>query len=293
MPPEHDTPPVRLVAVAADPGRAQALADQLAGELHDDPAPPVLVASVAEALSVLRRQPVDAVVALHQPPAVDALVLARALRGAGDETPVAVLGHDRSIDLESAAWDAGADEYACLAETTAAQLAGRLRRAIDARERLREARRLLVADQQRLAREQEEAQRLVAEQHRLIAELGGMPEREAPATVPFAPSAGGAEAGYADLVAGLATGVTPQGVTVGRLADDLAASGVTGPRLLELHLASVSEATGALSAKAARVVRGQADRLLLEAVVHLAEAYRRRYVAGSQATPLSPAARAA
>lgn len=289
MPVDHK-PPLRLVAVAADVRRARSLAASVASAF--EAADPVLVGSVAEALTTLRRAPFDALVALHEPPAVDALVLARALRGAGDETPLAILGAERAIELETTAWDAGADEYACLAETTAAQLAGRMQRAIEARERIREMRRALLAEQRQLAREEEQTQRLVESQQRLVAELKLLPEQleTAPVTaIRFNRDAGAA---YTALARRAVVSGAPRSDELVRLADELAAAGIAGPRLLELHLAAVDGVTAGLAPRAAQAVREEADRLLFEAVVHLAEAYRRRYLRAIPA-PVTPAAKAA
>lgn len=282
-------PPLRLVAVAADVDRARSLADNVAAAFRPI-APPRLVGSIAEALTLLRREPCDALVALHEPPTLDAITLARALRGAGDETPLAILGHEPSIDLEATVWDAGADEYACLAETTAGQLAGRLRRSIDARERLRESRRLLVSEQQRLASEQEQNEWLVREQHRLIDSLRGLPTAvpSAPTTLRLASDGSSAEAAYTAMVGSAIVSDTSTGGDLGRLADQLASESITGPRLLELHLSAVEQVAQGLASKSQRVVRGQADRLLVEAFVHLAEAYRRRYLEIAQPTTAEP-----
>jgi DNA-binding response OmpR family regulator len=282
--------PLRLVAVAADVRRARSLAVSVASAF--DAAEPVLVATVAEALAVLRREPFDALVALHEPPMVDALVLSRALRGAGDETPVAILGAARAIDLEAAAWDAGADEYACLAETTAAQLAGRMRRAIEARERLREMRRALLVEQQQLARDKEQTQRLVDSQQRLVAELQLLPDQpQTPAAMTLRLNRD-AGAAYAALARRAVVSGSPRGEELVRLADDLADEGIAGPQLLELHLTAVQEVTSGMAPRAAQAVRDEADRLLFEAVVHLAEAYRRRYLRAlpAQVTPAVKAA---
>jgi hypothetical protein len=282
--------PLRLVAVAADVRRARSLAASVASAF--DAAEPVLVGTVAEALATLRRESFDALVALHEPPAVDALVLARALRGAGDETPLAILGAERAIDLEAMAWDVGADEYACLAETTAAQLAGRMRRAIEARERLREMRRALVAEQHQLFREEEQTQRLVEAQQRLVAELKRLPEQPDSATVATIHLSRDAGAAYAALARRVIVAGAPRSDELVQLADDLANEGIAGPRLLELHLTAVEEVTAGLAPRASQAVREQADRLLFEAVVHLAEAYRRRYLRAvpAQVTPASKAA---
>lgn len=284
--------PLRLAVVAADPERAAPLAQSIAAELGAET--PRLVGGVAEALTLLRSEPFDALVALHDPQTLDAMMLARALRGAGDETPLAVLGLARPIAAESAAWDAGADEYACLSDISAEQLAGRLRRAIDARQRLRDARRVLIADQQRLAQEHAEAQRLLTEQRRLLAALQAAEPAAAPSSMT---SLRTAQAEYVGLVRKALTESTPGVAAVAPIAERLAAEGTTGPQLFETHLSVVNETLEGLGPKALRVVRANADRLLLEAVVHLAEAYRRQYVeavpAAARAVAPPPSARAA
>lgn len=284
--------PVRLLVVALETERARSLATSIADELQTNQTPR-LVGSVPEALFALRTEPCDAVIALHHVPQVDALVFARALRGAGDETPLAILGAERAIDAESVAWDVGADEYACLAEVTAGQLAGRLRRAIDARERLRESRRLLVADQQRLACEKSETEWILKEQQRLLNQLNNLPEgAENPASLRLVRSDHSAEAAFADLIRSAILEQETPGTKLSRVADDLAAESISGPRLFEMHLSVVNEAVEGLKPKAERLIRSSADRVLLEAVVHLAEAYRRRYAAvveGSGGTGPVPA----
>lgn len=293
---ETSNPPLRLVAVATDARRATALCESVLAEFPSDGHRQTVVESVPATLTSLRSGPCDAVIALHDRARLDTLTLARALRGAGDETPLAILGEPAAIDFESEAWEAGADEYACVTETTAAQLAGRLRRAIDARGRTREVRRLLQADGQRLAQERAEVEELIEAQRLLLGELRSLPDdAEPPADAPVLRLAGdAAEADYDRLARAGLLGELPSGEQWRQVADRMAAQSMTGPALLERHLAIVERETAGLADRATRRVRMQADRLLLEATVHLAEAYRRRYVAASEeAQPAPPAQRAA
>lgn len=285
MPPAS-TPSLRLVALGADAARARSVASTVTAS------EPIVVARVAELLATLRREPIDAALVLHAPPAIDGLVVARALRGAGDETPVALLGAARAIDFEATAWDAGADEYACLTETTSAQLAGRLRRAVEARDRLREARRALVAQRRLLERDQREADRMVAAQRRLVAALRSLPGPAHDRAIEVRRPPGVALGAYTRGVGASLISADGPSAELAQLADDLAAEGVTGSELLDAHLAAVARATADLPERGALDLRASADQLLVAAVVHLAEAYRRRTLRGVPVRE-TPASRAA
>lgn len=149
--------PVRLVVLASSVELAQRLAAEI-----DPGAEPVCVATVPQALLALRDEPCDAVIVRHDPPRIDAVVLACALRGAGNETPVAILGVEGSVASEAGA-DVGAP--------TGAGWVQPLREAITKRAECREARFALVAEQQRLARERAALDLLSGEQGTLLAAL--------------------------------------------------------------------------------------------------------------------------
>ena len=67
--------------------------------------------------------------------------------------------------------EVGADAYCCVAETTTRSLLWTFARAIERAQLIREHRRLVQMEQQRLAHEHQEAERLLAEQRALIADL--------------------------------------------------------------------------------------------------------------------------
>ena len=62
-----------------------------------------------------------------------------------------------------------------------------------------------------------------------------------------------------------------------RLAETLATAGCAAPQLMELHLETLGKQVEGLGNRSARHVMTRADLLVLEVMVHLAEAYRRRY----------------
>ena len=113
----------------------------------------------------------DAVLVSHEPGVLDALDLVEGLRGGGNDEPMIVLGARRRRRCRRSAYEVGADAYCCVAETTTRSLLWTFARAIERCQLVREHRRLVQIEQQRLAHEHQEAERLLAEQRALIAEL--------------------------------------------------------------------------------------------------------------------------
>lgn len=159
MPTPASNPPSRLVVLASDAELASQLATQF-----DPNASTRVVATVSQALMALRNEACDAVIARHDPPRIDAVVLACALRGAGDETPVAILGVEGAT-----AHEAGA-EVGC-PSGEGPEWTANLRHAIANRIERRAERFALVAEQQRLSRQQAAVDLLSGEQHELLAAL--------------------------------------------------------------------------------------------------------------------------
>ena len=73
--------------------------------------------------------------------------------------------------MSALAYEVGADAYCCVAETTTRSLLWTFARAIERCQLIREHRRLVQMEQQRLAHEHHEAERLLTEQRALIVEL--------------------------------------------------------------------------------------------------------------------------
>jgi len=62
-----------------------------------------------------------------------------------------------------------------------------------------------------------------------------------------------------------------------RLADLLAASGISAPQTMLLHVEALEELIHGLGSRSTRHVMTRADLLVLEILIHLAESYRVRY----------------
>src|SRR3954451_9461201 len=126
---------------------------------------------VSAGLSHLRDEVFDAVLVSHEPGVLDALDLVEGLRAGGNDEPMVVLGVAPSAQMAALCYEVGADSYCCVAETTTRSLLWTFARAIERCQLVREHRRLVQMEQQRLAHEHHEAERLLDEQRALFAEL--------------------------------------------------------------------------------------------------------------------------
>lgn len=279
---------LRLLLVVADGEQAERLGEALQSEgtsrVEFDTA---IGATVA--LEALRVEAYDALLAIHLTDRLDTISLAEALRAAGDDTPLVVLGDQPAIELEADCWAAGADAYCHAPQATPRHLLWLLIRAIEQRELARDNRRYRQAEQSRLSLEHDETERLLSEQRALIDELEGLPSlaTDRPVLLDITPLATNAipsslaeryrELLRAYVVMG-AGGLTDE---MRRLAETLAADGCGAPQLMELHLETLGKQVEGLGNRSARHVMTRADLLVLEVMVHLAEAYRRRYAEAS------------
>jgi hypothetical protein len=186
-------------------------------------------------------------------------------------------------------------------------------RAIERSQLMRENRRLVQAERQRLAQEHQEAERLLTEQRALIAELerirDGAQElttSTATATVTAAESSDEANEGDAtpaSLVSSLAAAAPtrcdlPERLVnhyrellrahvvmgVGNLAGEMTAlagllveAGISAQQTMQLHVHVLEDLIGSLGNRSARHVMNRADLLVVEVMAHLADGYRRRY----------------
>jgi DNA-binding response OmpR family regulator len=260
---------------------------------------------VSAGLEKLRDEVFDAVLVSHEPGVLDALDFTEGLRAGGNDEPMIVLGTAPSAQMTAVAYEVGADAYCCVAETTTRSLLWTLARAIERAQLIREHRRLVQMDQQRLAHEHQEAERLLAEQRALIAELeiirdrrGGewesgrvgesehtLPNESPPP--PLSPSPPLFD--LCDLPDALVTHYRELlrayvVMGAGNLADEmttlatlLADTGVSAQRTMQLHVRVLEELIGSLGNRSARHVMNRADLLVLEVMAHLADGYRRRY----------------
>ncbi len=116
---------------------------------------------VTAGLARLRDEVFDAVLISHEPEVLDAVELIEGLRAGGNDEPMIVLGAAPAADMSALCYEVGADAYCCVDETTTRSLLWTFARAIERYQLIREHRRLVQTDQQRLAHEHQEAERLL------------------------------------------------------------------------------------------------------------------------------------
>ncbi len=251
------------------------------------------------ALSHLREEAYDAVLVIHEPGVLDALEFARGLRAGGHDEPLVALGHESGPETVAAFYEAGADAYCAIRQTTPRTLLWELTGAIRRCALERDNRRLLQAERQRLSVEHQEAERLLAEQRGLLVEFDELRRKQeaTPLADPsdplpadsFPAAADHRERRTSDLPEALVAnyrdvlrayvimGVGNLTVEMSKLAELLAASGVSAQRAVQLHLDVLEHLVHGLGSRGARHVMNRADLLILELMIHLADGYRRRY----------------
>lgn len=265
---------------------------------------------VTAGLAHLRDEVFDAVLVSHEPGVLDALDLIEGLRAGGNEEPMVVLGTAPSAETSALCFETGADAYCCVAETSTRSLLWTIARAIERHQLVREHRRLVQIEQQRLAQEHQEAERLLSEQRALIAELeqlrdGSTPHRQAEgqAGAPIADCGLRIEelnhkastrprnanstlcdlperlvAHYREMLrAYVVMGAGNLADEMTKLADLLADAEISARRTMQLHVHVLEELIESLGNRSARHVMNRADLLVLEVMAHLADGYRLRY----------------
>jgi hypothetical protein len=282
----------------------------LAEAFRSDSATEVLLVEtvgVTAGLAHLRDEVFDAVLISHEPGVLDALELVEGIRGGGNDEPVIILGKAPSAQMAALAYEAGSDAYCCVAETTTRSLLWTFARAIERCQLVREHRRLVQNEQQRLAHEHQEAERLLGEQRALIAELEKIRTAQHGHTLAEGDIGQDsiAECGlrteeygnpeyaiqnpqsslperlvthYREMLrAYVVMGAGNLAQEMVRLAAMLSEADVSAQRTMQLHVQVLEDLVGSLGNRSARHVMTRADLLVLEIMAHLADGYRRRY----------------
>jgi DNA-binding response OmpR family regulator len=266
------------------------------------------VVGVTTGLARLRDEAFDAVLVSHAPSELDALEFVEALRAGGSDEALLILGSQPPQQLDALCYEAGADDYCCVDETTVRGLLWKFARAIQRSHLTRENRRLVQAERQRLQQEHHEAERLLDQQRALIEDLQEL-SSSAVATDPSGPlplveraMEGGraedihylsheppdAEAlidlppplvdHYRELLRTyVIMGAGNLSQEMGALATLLAESNLSAQRAIQLHVQVLEELVQGLGNRSARHVMNRADLLALEVMGHLADRYRQRY----------------
>jgi DNA-binding response OmpR family regulator len=262
---------------------AEALAADSASEVQLDEA-----IGVTAGLTRLRDEVFDLVLVTHEPGELDALELIEGLRAGGNDEPILVLGIASEQEMTALCFEVGADAYLCVNTTTTRTLLWVAARAIERHQILRDNRRLLQADRQRLHQEHLEADRMLAEQRALISDLESLTGTSSTesATPPAPITSDPLElvrlpdnlvAHYRELLrAYVIMGSGNLTSDMQELAELLVNSGITPQQTMLLHLQVLEELVRGLGSRSARHVMTRADLLVLEIMIHLAEGYRGR-----------------
>jgi DNA-binding NarL/FixJ family response regulator len=260
---------------------------------------------VTAGLARLRDEVFDAVLVSHEFDVLDGLEFVEGLRAGGHDEPMIVLGTEPSADVSAHAYEVGADAYCCVAETTTRSLLWTFARAIERSQLMRENRRLVQAERQRLAQEHQEAERLLTEQRALIVELERIRDgsQSEPIAIAYPDDSTDGDASPESLVSSLAAAAPtrcnlPERLVnhyrellrahvvmgVGNLAGEmtalaslLAEAGISAQQTMQLHVHVLEDLIASLGNRSARHVMNRADLLVVEVMAHLADSYRRRY----------------
>jgi hypothetical protein len=258
--------------------------------------------SVTAGLARLRDEAFDAVLVSHEPDVLDALALIEGLRAGGNDEPMIVLGEAPAAEMAALCYEVGADAYCDVGETTTRSLLWTFARAIERFQLIREHRRLVQTEQQRLAHEHQEADRLLSQQRALIAEMEAIDKglriadcglrieqsnhpqsrvpsgRRIPQSESSCPLPGRLLNHYREMLrAYVVMGAGNLAEEMAALAGLLADAGVSAQRAMQLHVHVLEELIASLGNRSARHVMNRADLLVLEIMAHLADGYRRRY----------------
>src|SRR5688572_9187367 len=245
------------------------------------------VAGMTAGLERLRDEVFDAVLVTHEPEVLDALALVEALRAAGSDDPIVIMGSQSEQELAALAFEVGADAYVCVHTTTTRSLIWILSRAINHQRLIRENKRLTQAENHRLLQDHQETERLLDQQRTLLQDLEELQAGQGVANLvgegdpPYSRSRTSARAGadavplppelvahYRELLrAYVIMGSGNLVAEMAELADLLATAGITAHQTMQLHLGVLEELVRGLGSRSTRHIMTRADLLALEVMV--------------------------
>lgn len=239
------------------------------------------VVGIATGLARLRDDVYDVVLLQHDQETLDAPEVLGTVRTASrEDQPILVLGSEPEEHLAALCWEAGGDGYLCLKHTTTRMLLWKIALARERHLLIAENRRLRQARQHQLTLEHDEATRLLCQQRQLLEELLSLSARvrskdhlchDVSSIPPLL------AAHYRELLRTyVIMGTGNLAEELQNLAELFVRAGLGPHHVMHVHLHVLEEMVRGLGARSARHVMNRADLLILETVIKLAEAYRRR-----------------
>jgi len=241
-------------------------------------------------LARLRDEVFEAIFIAHAPPELDAIELVAGYRTGGTDDPLIVLGRPSEQELAVACYEAGADGYLSVSTATTQALIWTTVRAVQRCQLLRQNRRFVQAERQRVQREREEAFRILQHQKAVLRELDKLSrqsrqsleglsshnselEEDDPPQVPHT-----LIVHYRELLrAYVIMGSGHLGSELRHLAEVFATAGLSAREVMQLHLHVTADLLKGLGSRSTRHVITRADLLVIEILLQLAEVYRARY----------------
>ncbi len=160
----------------------------LADRLSQDAAVEVQldVHTATAAMARLREESFDTILISHVPGQLDALNLVLAVRaGSREDQPILILGEGHPNEMTALCFEAGADAYLCMGQTSVRTLLWQIARAVERHRLLDENRRWKQTHAQQQTRQHQEALQQLREQRGLLVDAMN---NESPADDPLPPT---------------------------------------------------------------------------------------------------------
>ncbi|MCA9178950.1 MAG: response regulator transcription factor [Planctomycetales bacterium] len=224
---------------------------------------------IARGLSMLRDELYDIVLISHEGGGLDALKMLDAIRaGSHDEQPILVLGDLPARELAAHCYEAGADAYLSVPDTSTRTLIWELARACERHELVADNRRLQRTQRMRVEQEAQESRAMLQDQWRLLSASAEIVPPDLPVQLTDH---------YRQLLRTyVIMGAGNLSNEMERLADLLAAAFITSRQAMQMHLYVLNEMLSGLGARSARHIMNRASLLQAELLLHLSEGYRNR-----------------
>lgn len=226
-----------------------------------------------EGLAALRRENFDAVLVFHEPTRRDALEMTEALRTAGIQLPILILGRFPASEMLILALDSGAEDYVHISTITVRDLVWLIARAARQNTWKRENVSLKQERYLRISREHEDARNHISQQQEILQRLSpGSEIRTETKTLPTA-----FQDHYRQLLKTyVLMGTGNLNSEIRDFCAAISEAEIPAERLMAFHLEVLENSLEHFSTKSCQHFMRRAELLRLEVLIHLADRGGRR-----------------